>query len=65
MASAVVGAKTVYIERGSPGRTATSRASRPAFAMSCSTARASLREAQIVIENWRRHYNTIRTIELR
>src|SRR5499427_4606836 len=39
---AVVGAKTAYIERGSPyGRTATSRVSTPAFAMSCSTARFS------------------------
>jgi hypothetical protein len=44
------------------GRTATSRASTPAFAMSCSMARSSTpsREAQIVIESWRRHYNTIR-----
>src|SRR5262249_32046110 len=38
---AVVGAKTAYIERGSPWETATSRASTPAFAMSCSTARPS------------------------
>jgi hypothetical protein len=43
-----------------PGRTATSRASTPAFAMSCSTIFYTLREAQIVIESWRRHYNTIR-----
>ena len=44
------------------GRTATSRASTPGFAMSCSTARIfyTFREAQIVIESWRRHYNTIR-----
>src|SRR4029077_12313403 len=38
---AAVGAKTAYIERGAPGRTATSRVSTPAFAMSCSTARFS------------------------
>jgi transposase InsO family protein len=35
---AAAGAKTAYIERGSPFR---SRASTPAFAMSCSTARSS------------------------
>ena len=62
---AVVGPKTAYIERGSPWeRTATSRASTLAFATSCSTAKSStlytVREAQIVIESWRRHYNAIR-----
>jgi hypothetical protein len=36
-----VGAKTAYIERGSPWEKATSRASTPAFAMSCSMARSS------------------------
>jgi hypothetical protein len=36
-----VGAKTAYIERAVFGRTATSRASTRAFAMSCSTARSS------------------------
>ena len=38
---AAVGAKTAYIERAALGRTATSRASTLAFAMSCSTARSS------------------------
>ena len=37
---AVVGAKTAYIERGSPWENA--RASTPAFAMSCSTARSPI-----------------------
>ena len=45
-----------------PGRTDTSRASTHAYAMNCSTAKIfyTLREAQIVIESWRRHFNTIR-----
>ena len=57
-----VGAKTAYITRAAPGRTDTSRASTHAYAMNCSTAKSStrLREAQIVIESWRRHFNTIR-----
>jgi len=39
-----------------------SRASTPACATNCSTGEIfyTLREAQIVIESWRRHYNTIR-----
>src|SRR5215510_4134302 len=45
-----------------PGRTATSRASTLACATSCLDGEifSTLREAQIVIESWRRHYNTIR-----
>lgn len=38
---AAVGAKTAYIEPGSPGRTAIVRASTRSFAMSCSMARSS------------------------
>ena len=38
---AAAGAKTAYIERAALGRTATSRVSTPAFAMSCSAARSS------------------------
>src|SRR6266705_3113440 len=57
-----VGAKTAYIERGSPwengyvesfnARLRDERLNGEIF--------YSLREAQIVIESWRRHYNTIR-----
>ena len=42
---AVVGAKTAYIEWGSPWRTATSRDSTLAFATSCSTAKWSILSA--------------------
>ena len=38
---AAVGAKTAFIEPGSPGRTATARASTRSFATNCSTARSS------------------------
>ena len=48
--------------RAARGRTAMSRASTPGCGTNCSTARSStrLREAQIVIESWRRHYNAVR-----
>src|SRR5262245_8159959 len=59
---AVVGAKTAYIERGSPwengyiesfnARLRDERLNGEIF--------YTVREAQIVIESWRRHYNTIR-----
>ena len=41
-----VGAKTAYIEPGSPGRTAMSRASMRGCATSCSTARSSTRSGR-------------------
>src|SRR5262249_10315792 len=45
-----------------PGRPATSRASMPRFRDELLNGEIfyTLREAQIVIESWRRHYNTIR-----
>ena len=59
---AAVGAGTAYIAPGSPWENGFSRASMPAYATSCSTARSSIRssEAKIVIESWRRHYNAVR-----
>ena len=44
------------------GRTAIAKASTASCAMNCSTARSSThcKEAKIVIEDWRRHYNTVR-----
>jgi hypothetical protein len=47
--------EAVFHRRCFVGGTATSRASTPAFAMS--EIFYTLREAQIVIESWRRHYN--------
>jgi putative transposase len=53
---AAVGAKTAYSERGSPWENGYSKASMPVCGTSCSK---TLREAQIVIESWRRHYNAV------
>jgi putative transposase len=55
---AAVGAKTAYIEKSSPGRTATWRASTASSGTELLNVEVfnSLREAQILIESWRRHY---------
>ena len=59
---AVVGAKTAYIERGSPWENGyiESFNARLRDELLNGEIFYTLREAQIVIESWRRHYNTIR-----
>jgi len=59
---AVVGTKTAYIERGSPWENGyiESFNARLRDELLNGEIFYSLREAQIVIESWRRHYNTIR-----
>ena len=59
---AAVGAKTAYIERGSPWENGyiESFNARLRDELLDGEIFYSLREAQIVIESWRRHYNTIR-----
>src|SRR6516164_5728221 len=59
---AVLGAKTAYIERGSPWENGyiESFNARLRDELLNGEIFYTLREAQIVIESWRRHYNTIR-----
>ena len=59
---AVVGAKTAYIERGSPWQDGyiESFNARLRDELLDGEIFYTLREAQIVIESWRRYYNTIR-----
>ena len=59
---AAVGAKTAYIERGSPWENGyiESFNARLRDELLDGEIFYSLREAQIVIESWRRHYNRIR-----
>jgi putative transposase len=59
---AAVGTKTAYIERGSPWENGyiESFNARLRDELLNGEIFYSLREAQIVIESWRRHYNTIR-----
>ena len=59
---AVVGAKTAYIERGSPWENGyiESFNARLRDELLDGEIFYTLREAQIVIESWRRHYNMIR-----
>src|SRR6201997_5878217 len=59
---AVAGAKTAYIERGSPWENGyiESFNARLRDELLDGEIFYTLREAQIVIESWRRHYNTIR-----
>jgi putative transposase len=59
---AAVGAKTAYIERGSPWENGyiESFNARPRDELLNGEIFYSLPEAQIVIESWRRHYNAIR-----
>jgi transposase InsO family protein len=59
---AVVGAKTAYIERGSPWENGyiESFNARLRDELLNGEIFYTLREAHIVIESWRRHYNTIR-----
>ena len=63
---AVVGAKTAYIERGSPWENGyiESFNARLRDELLNGEIFYTLREAQIVIESWRRHYNTIRVSRL-
>jgi putative transposase len=53
---AVVGAKTAYIERGCPWENGNARLRDELLDGEIFY---TLREAQIVIESWRRHYNTV------
>src|SRR5262249_8148117 len=57
-----VGAKTAYVERGSPWQNGyiESFNARLRDELLNGEIFYTLREAQIVIESWRRHYNTIR-----
>ena len=59
---AVVGTKVTYIERGSPWVNGyiESFNARLRDELPHGEVFYSLREAQIVVESWRRHYNTIR-----
>ena len=59
---AVVGAKTAYIERGSPWENGyiESFNARLRDELLNGEIFYTLREARIVIESWRRHYNTVR-----
>jgi transposase InsO family protein len=61
---AAAGAKTAYIERGSPWENGyiESFNARIRDQLLNGEIFYTLREAQIVIESWRRHYNTIRGI---
>ena len=57
---AQVGAKTLFIEPGSPWRMATAIIQRKLRdELLNGEIFYSLKEAQVVIEQWRRHYNTI------
>lgn len=57
-----VGAKTAYIERGSPWENGYIESFNARFRDELLNGEIfyTLQEAQIVIESWRRHYNTIR-----
>ena len=57
-----VGAKTAYIERGSPWENGYIESFNARLRDELLDGKIfySLREAQIVIESWRRHYNSIR-----
>src|SRR3954462_5192329 len=59
---AAVGAKTAYIERGSPWENGyvESFNARLRDELLDGEIFSSLREAQIIIESWRRHYNSVR-----
>jgi putative transposase len=57
-----LGSRRPTLSGAVPGRMASLRASTPGFATNCLMERSSTRlaEAKIVIESWRRHYNTER-----
>ena len=55
-----VGAKTAYIAPGSPWENVESFNARLRDELLDGEIFYSLKEAQIVIESWRRHYNTVR-----
>ena len=59
---AAVGAKTAYIEPGSPWENGYCESFNARFRDELLNGEIfyTLREAQIIIEQWRRHYNTIR-----
>ena len=59
---AAVGAKTAYIEPGSPWENGYVESFNARFRDKLLNGEIfySLREAQILIERWRRHYNTVR-----
>ena len=59
---AAVGAKTAYIERGSPWENGYCESfnSKPRDELLNGEIFYTLQEAKVIIENWRRHYNTIR-----
>ncbi len=59
---AMVGAKTAFIEPGSPWENGCCESFNARFRDELLNAEVfcSLREAQILIDNWRRHYNTVR-----
>ena len=57
-----VGVETLFIKPGSPWRTATTRASTASSGTSCWNGEIfySLAEAAVLVEQWRREYNTVR-----
>ncbi len=57
-----VGAKTAYIEPGSPWENGYCESFNARFRDECLNGEIfyTLKEAQIIIEQWRRHYNTVR-----
>ena len=59
---AAVGAKTAYIEPGSPWENGYCESLNARFRNELLDGEVfySIREAQILIERWRRHYNTVR-----
>ena len=59
---AVVGAKTAFIEPGSPWENGYSESFNARFRDEFLNGEVfySLRDAQVLIEKWRRHYNTVR-----
>ena len=59
---AAVGAKTAYIEKGSPWENGYIESFNGKLRDELLNGEIfyTLKEAQIVIENWRRHYNTVR-----
>jgi len=59
---AAVGARTAYIEPGSPWENGYCESfnSKPRDELLKGEVFYTLREAQVIIENWRRHYNTVR-----
>jgi len=59
---ALVGTKTAYIVLGGPWENGYCESFNPNSVMNCSTGKSSIRSRRqkLIIEGWRRHYNTVR-----